>query len=59
MATLFWLIGTSLFAVAIGLVAWGGLETGGIIDYRAWILFALGLLALVIGNASWTSGHRK
>jgi hypothetical protein len=59
MAVLFWTIGTGLFAVAIALVALGGIETGGIIDYRAWILFALGLLALVIGNSRWDSGHGK
>jgi hypothetical protein len=59
MAMLFWAIGAGLFAVAVVLVALGGTETGGIIDYRAWILFALGMLALVIGNSRWGSGHGK
>jgi hypothetical protein len=59
MAMLFWVIGAGLFAVEVVLVALGGTEAGGIIDYRAWILFALGMLALVIGNSSWNSGHRK
>ena len=57
MAQIFWIFGARLFVLAIRLMATGGPEAGGIIDYRAWLLLALGILALVIGNFSRTSGR--
>jgi hypothetical protein len=57
MAQIFWIFGAGLFVLAILLMAIGGPEAGGIIDYRAWLLLALGILALVIGNFSRTSGR--
>ena len=54
-ARIFWILGVGLFGLAILLMAFGGPETGGIIDYRAWLLLAFGILALAIGNFSWTS----
>jgi hypothetical protein len=57
MAQIFWIFGAGLFVLAILLMATGGPDAGGIIDYRAWLLLALGILALVIGNFSRTSGR--
>ena len=57
MAQIFWIFGAGLFVFAILFMATGGPEAGGIIDYRAWLLLALGILALVIGNFSRTSGR--
>ena len=54
-ARIFWILGVGLFGLAILLMAFGGPEMGGIIDYRAWLLLAFGILALAIGNFSWTS----
>jgi hypothetical protein len=36
----------------------GGSQIDGIIDYRAWLLLAFGILAMAIGNFSHTSGGR-
>ena len=47
----------NVFVLAMLLMATGGPDAGGIIDYRAWLLLALGILALVIGNFSRTSGR--
>ena len=57
MARIFWIFGTGLSVVALLLMASGGPETGGIIDYRAWLLLAFGILAVAIGNFSRTSGR--
>ena len=54
MARLFWISGVVLFVLAMLLMAFGGPEAGGIIDYRAWLLVALGMLAVTIGNFSRT-----
>ena len=52
MARIFWIFGVGLSVLAMLLMASGGPETGGIIDYRAWLLLAFGILALAIGNFS-------
>lgn len=57
MARIFWIFGVGLFVLAMALMASGGPEEGGIIDYRAWLLLAFGVLAVVIGNFSRTSGR--
>ena len=57
MARFFWVFGTGLSVLAMLLMASGGTEMGGIIDYRAWLLLAFGILAVAIGNFSRTSGH--
>lgn len=57
MARVFWLLGAGLSALALLLMVSGGPETAGIIDYRAWLLLAFGLLAVTIGNFSRTSGR--
>ena len=57
MARIFWILGAGLCALAMLVMAVGGLEQEGIIDYRAWLLVALGILAVVIGNFSRTSGR--
>jgi hypothetical protein len=57
MARVFWIFGAGLFALAMLLMASGGPEAGGIIDYRAWLLLAFGILAVAIGNFSRTSGR--
>ena len=57
MARIFWIIGTGFALLALLLMANGGPEMGGIIDYRAWLLLVVGILAVVIGNFSQTSGH--
>lgn len=57
MARIFWVFGAGLSALAVLLMASGGLEAGGIIDYRAWLLLAFGILAVAIGNVSRTSGR--
>ena len=57
MARIFWIFGTGLSVVALLLMASGGPEMGGIIDYRAWLLLAFGILAVAIGNFSRTSGR--
>ena len=57
MARIFWIFGAGLCVLAMLIMASGGLEKGGIIDYRAWLLIALGILAVAIGNFSRTSGR--
>lgn len=57
MARVFWVFGAVLFVLAVLLMASGGAESGGFIDYRAWLLLAFGILALAIGNFSRTSGR--
>jgi hypothetical protein len=57
MARIFWIFGAGLFVLAMALMASGGPETGGLIDYRAWLLLVFGILALAIGNFSRTSGR--
>lgn len=57
MARIFWILGAGLSVLAIMLMAFGGPEMTGIIDYRAWLLLAFGILSVVIGNFSRTSGH--
>jgi hypothetical protein len=57
MARIFWILGAGLFALAMLLMTSGVPETSGIVDYRAWLLLALGILALAIGNFSRTSGR--
>ena len=51
-ARIFWILGAGLSFVAMLLMASGGLEAGGVIDYRAWLLLAFGILAAAIGNVS-------
>ena len=48
MARIFWILGAGLFALAMPLMASGIPETSGIVDYRAWLLLALGILALTL-----------
>jgi hypothetical protein len=57
MAQVFWILGAGLSVLAMLLMASGGPETGGLIDYRAWLLLAFGILAVAIGNFSRTSGR--
>ena len=57
MARIFWIFGAGLFGLAMVLMVSGGPETGGIIDYRAWLLLAFAILVLAIGNFSRTSGR--
>ena len=57
MARVFWIFGAGLFVLAMLLMGSGGPEAGGIIDYRAWLLLAFGILAVAIGNFSRTSGR--
>ena len=57
MAKLFWIFGAGSVALAMLLMVSGGPEQGGIIDYRAWLLLAFGILAVAIGNFSHTSGR--
>ena len=52
MARIFWVFGAALTGLAVLLMTSGGPETGGIIDYRAWLLLAFGILAVAIGNVS-------
>ena len=49
-ARIFWIGGAGLSLIALLLMAGGGPQMGGIIDYRAWLLLALGILAVTIGN---------
>ena len=57
MARIFWIFGVGLCVLAVLVMVSGGLEKGGIIDYRAWLLIAFGILAVAIGNFSRTSGR--
>ena len=54
-ARIFWILGVGLFGLALSLMAFGAPESGGIIDYRAWLLLAFGILSLAIGNFSCAS----
>ena len=56
-AQIFWFLGAGLFVLAMLLMAFGGPEMSGILDYRAWIILALGILAITIGNFSRTFGR--
>ncbi len=56
-ARIFWVFGVGLSALAMLIMLSGGPEAGGIIDFRAWLLLAFGILAVVIANFSRTSGH--
>ena len=59
MARIFWILGGGVSLLAMLLMASGGQEMGGIIDYRAWLLLAFGILAVAIGNFSRTSGRDR
>ena len=59
MAQIFWILGAGLFVLALLLMGSGGSDLGGLVDYRAWLLLAFGVLAIVIGNFSWTSRHDR
>jgi hypothetical protein len=50
MAGKFWMAGGALVLLGLLMMAFGGQETGGLLDYRAWLLTILGVLAVVIGN---------
>jgi hypothetical protein len=54
MARVFWILGAFLSLSAMLVMLAGGTEAGGIVDYRAWLLLAFGLLAVVVGNVSRT-----
>jgi hypothetical protein len=54
-ARIFWILGAGLSVLAMLLMAYGGPEAGAIIDYRAWLLLAFGILVMAIGNFSRTS----
>jgi hypothetical protein len=56
-ARIFWFFGGGLSLLALVLMVAGGTQMDGIIDYRAWLLFAFGILALAVGNFSHTSGR--
>ena len=53
-ARIFWILGASLSLLAVALMFAGGPESGGIVDYRAWLLLAIGLLATAVGNFART-----
>jgi len=55
MARIFWICGAGLTGLAMLLMASGGPVMSGIIDYRAWLLLAFGMLAVSIGNFSQSS----
>jgi hypothetical protein len=57
-ARIFWIFGGGLTLLAFMLMVAGGSQIDGIIDYRAWLLLAFGILAMAIGNFSHTSGGR-
>ncbi len=59
MARRFWVIGAALSVLGLLVMMSGGQETGGILDYRAWLLIAFGLLALVIGNFDETANRDR
>ena len=59
MARIFWILGAGLSVLAVLLMVNGGPEAGGIVDYRAWLLLAFGILAMAIGNFSWSSGRDR
>ena len=59
MARFFWTLGAALSGFALLLAVFGGAEVDGVIDYRAWLLLALGILAVVIGNFSQPAGHGR
>ncbi len=50
MAGKFWMAGGTLVVLGLLLMAFGGHESGGLLDYRGWLLTILGVLAVVIGN---------
>jgi hypothetical protein len=56
-ARIFWILAAGLSLLAMAIMLAGGPESGGIVDYRAWLLLAVGLLAAAIGNFSRTSHH--
>ena len=56
-AKVFWIFGAGLSVLALLLMAAGASGIGGVIDYRAWLLLAFGILAVTIGNFSQTSGR--
>ena len=58
-ARIFWICGAGLLLIALMVMVAGGPQTGGITDYRAWLLLAFGILALAIGNFSDASGHDR
>lgn len=59
MARKFWVIGAVLSVLGLLVMMSGGHETDGILDYRAWLLIAFGLLALVIGNFDETANRDR
>jgi hypothetical protein len=57
MARNFWLIGGLLSVLGLLVMVTGEQQAGGILDYRAWLLIAFGLLAMVIGNFGETANR--
>jgi hypothetical protein len=59
MARRYWFGGAALFLLGMLFMASGGQETSGLLDYRAWLLTALGVLAVVIGNFYETPNRKQ
>ena len=50
MARKFWITGGVLVLLGLLVMAFGSQASGGLLDYRGWLLTVLGLLAVVVGN---------
>jgi len=56
-ARIFWIFGGGSSLLALWLMAANGPQAGGITDYRAWLLLAVGIFAVTLGNFSRTTNR--
>jgi hypothetical protein len=54
LSRVFWIFAGVLFALSLVLFT---AVAGGVTDYRAWVLLALGIIVASLGNISRSTGH--
>jgi hypothetical protein len=57
LSRVFWIFAGVLFALSLVLFTSGAAVAGGVTDYRAWLLLALGIIVAALGNISRPTGQ--
>ena len=57
LSRVFWIFAGVLFALSLVLFTSGAEVAGGVTDYRAWLLLALGIIVAALGNISRPTGQ--
>mgnify|MGYP001816558527 FL=1 len=57
LSRVFWIFAGMLFALSLVLFTSTADLAGGVTDYRAWLLLALGIIVAALGNVSRPTGH--